>query len=131
METYTLPFVLGGQPFTLARSGLTPASYRAAIVAKNHAFVEASRGLARDANETVAAEVIKDARQVAQVAMMNSLVYGGLCAVDPKVRERSLEDVITAIPMDVYLRLVKGLTVSLKERNGSVAADPLVEQPAN
>lgn len=131
MESYTLPFVNGGQPFTFERSGLTPAGYRNAVVAKNHAFVEATRGLSRDAPPEVSEAVLADARQVAQVAQMNSLVYGGLCAVDPKVKERSLEDVIAAIPMPTYLRLVKGLTATMKRDQGEAkAAAPLADPKA-
>lgn len=131
MDTFKFEWMNGGQPFDLATHRLTPAAYRAAATAKTHAFAEAAKIATSDMVPEVRAVIVEDAKSASVQAQGDALIYGALCAIDAKVKDLGISNVIGRLDFETYSALTKAITkgIKIKAASPAAAADPNAQPP--
>jgi len=109
MQTFEIPWINAGKPFSFGFDNVTPDAVKAAHSAHAHALQAAAGDLRADAHPEVVKEVLAGARTAARVAQSSALLYHSLVNVDPKLAQLGEADVVRRLTLKDYAELTKAL----------------------
>lgn len=129
-ETFSLPWVQGGEPFTLDPEDLSMADVLAIQRVRHQVLKEELADIPGDLPENLRNELVGSAREVAQFEQSAEMLYRLLCGIDGDLQAHGKDYVMERLGQATVRELLEGMDVDVEEleraaRGEGSGADPL------